>query len=509
MSAAIYKLLRGSGFRAIPWTNQELAELFRVADILKEAGLPIETDSGLSDEGDPWFVFCRTDSGDVVAHFARIDGEVVACGLPRDAVFRGRDFRAVARQLLSDQPLVLPRRHDDSTTLLHPAVIITAFVATALLYSTEGRAETLQTIGEDGVLREVLEPTSSAIFSFLAYGEARSDGKQAEQNPALGQLSLISILSAMLAASAGQDALAEDPGSGRFDFAGATRSLGEQSTVAPTQVIATRQDGEMEEAIDGVEAAFGLEQLFVDSDGNTTDAGGSGEGFLLALAQSIGGASHATGSRGGDAPARGSLSGEGEEMRGLANVDLASETLAAHMTAAAAGEKQGDGGHGEASSGDTDAPEERTASESESRELGGFNLRDGGLVFESGSGSASNGDGFVLALTKSAFAMRLGELAEQEASGAIEVGESGDSGALDEREAGQLDPSGTQPVVFSGGFLLIENFQVGVDVLLIDDAVLNPGSAVVQKHGLDLVMDFGKHGMITLVGAMDSFVDVV
>ena len=47
-------------------------------EILTQAGLETEVDSGITDEGDPWFVFIRPDTGDVVAHFARIDGLFLA-----------------------------------------------------------------------------------------------------------------------------------------------------------------------------------------------------------------------------------------------------------------------------------------------------------------------------------------------------------------------------------------------------------------------------------------------
>jgi hypothetical protein len=60
------------------WSRHELAHLRRASNRLREAGFSIETESGLTDEGDPWFVFCDADSGEVVAHFARISGKNVA-----------------------------------------------------------------------------------------------------------------------------------------------------------------------------------------------------------------------------------------------------------------------------------------------------------------------------------------------------------------------------------------------------------------------------------------------
>ena len=45
--------------------------------MLWSAGLRIETDSGVTDEGEPWFGFFEVESGEVVAHFARMSGKYV------------------------------------------------------------------------------------------------------------------------------------------------------------------------------------------------------------------------------------------------------------------------------------------------------------------------------------------------------------------------------------------------------------------------------------------------
>src|ERR671925_2200015 len=59
------------------WSKQEVSHLHRAANVLWQAGVSLETDAGVSDEGDPWFVFCDVESGDVLVHFARIGGEYV------------------------------------------------------------------------------------------------------------------------------------------------------------------------------------------------------------------------------------------------------------------------------------------------------------------------------------------------------------------------------------------------------------------------------------------------
>ena len=45
------------------WDNQDLADFYRAIEILKQAGLDLESDAGLTDEGDPWFVFMRPEMG--------------------------------------------------------------------------------------------------------------------------------------------------------------------------------------------------------------------------------------------------------------------------------------------------------------------------------------------------------------------------------------------------------------------------------------------------------------
>ena len=64
-------------FRRPGWSNRELAQFHRMIAIFCNVGLAIETDSGVSDEGDPWLVFCEIDSDEIFAHFARIGGEYV------------------------------------------------------------------------------------------------------------------------------------------------------------------------------------------------------------------------------------------------------------------------------------------------------------------------------------------------------------------------------------------------------------------------------------------------
>src|SRR5258708_38804345 len=77
------------------WTQRELSEFYRVEGALIQAGLQLETDRGVTDEGEPWFVFCRSDTGEAFIHFARVDGKYIAVGSAPHRGVEGRDFPAL------------------------------------------------------------------------------------------------------------------------------------------------------------------------------------------------------------------------------------------------------------------------------------------------------------------------------------------------------------------------------------------------------------------------------
>src|SRR5262249_48091050 len=93
--------------RSWDWSPREIAEFYRVEAALLQAGLRIDTARGRSDDGDPWFVFCRHDDGEVIIHIARIDGEYVLVSPCYDGVARGRDNGSVGLYLRLPDPLVL------------------------------------------------------------------------------------------------------------------------------------------------------------------------------------------------------------------------------------------------------------------------------------------------------------------------------------------------------------------------------------------------------------------
>jgi hypothetical protein len=124
-----------------PWSSVELGELFRVAHVLRQSGIMIETDMGLSDEGDPWFVFFATQTEDVIAHFARINGEIVVHGLSASGVVSGVDLADVVRRLQPVQSMETQQRSQaDRSVVFHPFMLLVAFVAASFLATEESQA---------------------------------------------------------------------------------------------------------------------------------------------------------------------------------------------------------------------------------------------------------------------------------------------------------------------------------------------------------------------------------
>ncbi len=130
--SAVIPFLRPASARPGTWSQQELAEFYRVEAALLRAGIGIAGEHGVSDEGEPWFVFCRPD-GDAIMHFARIDGSYVIASEVLDHPVRGSDFRALIDQIARMHPELLPIPAVGTGTKLmaHPAALLAALVAAA------------------------------------------------------------------------------------------------------------------------------------------------------------------------------------------------------------------------------------------------------------------------------------------------------------------------------------------------------------------------------------------
>ena len=128
------------------WSNQELADLFRVRQLLSSANVPVETDRGVTDEGDPWFVFCHA-NGEVFIHLCRIDGLYVLDSPNVLRPLRGADFNELIADF-TNQAIPAGSSEDDperrvirlergGKIRLHPSAMLAALIWTLFLASEE------------------------------------------------------------------------------------------------------------------------------------------------------------------------------------------------------------------------------------------------------------------------------------------------------------------------------------------------------------------------------------
>ncbi len=159
--------------RGADWTSDELAELYRVKHALGQANIALEVDRGVTDEGDPWFAFCRHD-GEVLVHIARYDGlyRLFSSALTMPLV--GATFSELTRLFVSR----IPERTEASAlsnVIRHPSALLSLLVV-SIFFSVDyltghgGRAEAASlpstltpAAGRDGALLSVVSNMLASI----------------------------------------------------------------------------------------------------------------------------------------------------------------------------------------------------------------------------------------------------------------------------------------------------------------------------------------------------------
>ena len=131
--------------RSQGWRPDEIAEVYRVVDLLGRAGVAVSIDSGRTDEGEPWLAVLRDDTEDVVVHVARIDGRVIVASTASERVFSGPSLSETLRRVVGTEILILPKG-GGASLYLHPAALLAAVIATALTQATAG-----DTTGTDSI----------------------------------------------------------------------------------------------------------------------------------------------------------------------------------------------------------------------------------------------------------------------------------------------------------------------------------------------------------------------
>lgn len=128
------------------WTNQESASIYRVKRLLDAAGVPCHLERGLSDEGDPWCIFC-TPMGEVFIHLSRIDGMYVLDSPNLQKPIFGDSFTTLIDEFSSgalkgsEQAAQARRRlirlERSGNVFLHPATLLAALIWSIYLNTEE------------------------------------------------------------------------------------------------------------------------------------------------------------------------------------------------------------------------------------------------------------------------------------------------------------------------------------------------------------------------------------
>ena len=254
------------------WSNQERADLWRVAEKLAAHGVVVEVATGVSEEGDPWCCFIDPDKGEAVAHFARIDGTLIAVHVPRGELVRGHDLREVSERLMVRYFVPANQNNPQLVEALgHPVAVLAAFVLTALELSRHRNSDpvtglqalfTDPTLDEGGARR--MELAAALALIETGWSESSDEGDEAAA----------AAVQTMLAID---QALTEDSGSDSAET--------EAEFVEVIPVTASPVDGEIEPELDvAVTAATAIEPgaRIVGTDGNDTLIGGDGNDTIQA-----------------------------------------------------------------------------------------------------------------------------------------------------------------------------------------------------------------------------------
>lgn len=119
------------------WTRDEIAELYRIEHALLQSGLMLEVERGVTDEGDPWFAFCRSD-GEVLIHLARYDGLYRLHSAALSSPLIGRSFVELTKAFSNQVPLQITlQRNSGPRVFVHPAAMLAVVIGTIFVASNE------------------------------------------------------------------------------------------------------------------------------------------------------------------------------------------------------------------------------------------------------------------------------------------------------------------------------------------------------------------------------------
>ncbi|MBL8582411.1 MAG: hypothetical protein JNL61_09315 [Rhizobiaceae bacterium] len=117
------------------WGNVEMAQFARIQRLLENVGLHIDVEHGITDEGDPWCVFCSNTTGDVVIHAARIGGVYMFDSPVLQTPIEGRSFQHCAEKFLDEAMQAIPVVRRRSTLQVHPSALLASVFLTIVLHA--------------------------------------------------------------------------------------------------------------------------------------------------------------------------------------------------------------------------------------------------------------------------------------------------------------------------------------------------------------------------------------
>ena len=167
--AQLFTFARKPAFETADWTNREIAELYRVEAALCAARLSPQTERGITDEGDPWFVFCRAD-GEPIVHITRSGGLYRLFSPVLPAPITGASFDEITRQFIGEMPV---RLTSSARVVIHPSALLSVLVGT-LFFLLEGldspEAEAAEVLGGAAFCDASADGADQGIGSLLAAG---------------------------------------------------------------------------------------------------------------------------------------------------------------------------------------------------------------------------------------------------------------------------------------------------------------------------------------------------
>ena len=201
------------------WAPQDLAEFYRVESALLNAGIRVYTDSGITDEGDPWFIFCREADNEIVVHIAHIDGFYVIASAAYVGLAKGKDLHAMVKDLLERHKLSTSGvGAKNSNVFMHPSALLILVIGAAF-FKTPSKAEAAESSSpKDAVVAsqksqapavggasKAVASAVSALFSDAGLGQAIAQQNITEQTLQIAAAITFATAS-VSAASAGEDA---------------------------------------------------------------------------------------------------------------------------------------------------------------------------------------------------------------------------------------------------------------------------------------------------------------